>query len=169
MNAEFIGDWFVINGKLKGTKENEIFKEILENPIYEVIRVIDGVPLFFEEHLSRMQQSANIVNCTIARDEKEIREDIKKLISKNQISFQNIKLLSTELKNGENVFLVYSINSFYPPNEYYTQGINTVLMEYERENPNAKVLLSSFKDRVSKILKDENAFEALLVNKSGFL
>lgn len=169
MKSEFIGDWFVLNGDLKSTEDDSVFNEIVENPIYEVIRVINGVPLFFEEHLNRMKKSASIVNSSLTRDEASIREDIKKLIFREKISFQNIKLLSTNIKSGEKVFLIYSINSFYPPKEYYTKGINTVVIEYERENPNAKVQFSSFKQTVTEILKEKDAFEALLVNKKGYI
>src|SRR5690606_31821955 len=40
---------------------------------------------------------------------------------------------------------------------------------YERDNPNAKVLVTSFKEDVAKALKEKEAFEALLVNKSGYI
>ena len=37
----------------------------------EVIRVIDGVPLFLEDHLNRMFDSANIIGYNIDRDEQK--------------------------------------------------------------------------------------------------
>ena len=37
------------------------------------------------------------------------------------------------------------------------------------DNPNAKVLFSTFKEEVSRELKKQGAFEALLVNKSGYI
>lgn len=169
MKAEAIKEYFIKNGNIKITNDEDIFSQIEKPPIYEVIRVIDGVPLFLEEHLDRMFYSAKITGHELARDEKEIRGDIKNLILKNNLIDLNIKLLSTEIENGDKVFLVYCINSFYPPKEYYATGIRTILFDYERQNPNAKVLFTSFKNEVAKRLKEKDAFEALLVGKSGYI
>lgn len=169
MKPEAIKDYFVLNGKLETTENLQIFNKIEKPPIYEVIRVIDGVPLFLEEHLNRMFDSAKLLNYDLGREEKEIREDIKNLILKNNIKKFNVKLLSTEVEGKGKVFLVYFIESFYPPQEYYKDGIHTTLFYHERENPNAKVLFTSFKDNVSKVIKDNKAFEALLVSKNGYI
>ena len=169
MEPEAIKEYYIKNGDIKITDDEDIFNRIEKPPIYEVIRVIKGVPLFLEEHLDRMFHSANITGHELSRNEKEIREDIKKLILKNDISDLNIKLLSAEVEEIGKVFLVYCIKSFYPPLEYYENGIKTILFDYERQNPNAKVLFTSFKDEVAKELKEKNAFEALLLGKSGHI
>lgn len=169
MKPEAIKDYYINNGKIETTGDLEIFNRIEKPPIYEVIRVIDGVPLFLEDHLNRMFDSANIIGYKIDRDEREIREDIKTLILKNNVDRLNVKLLSTEVDGIGKVFLTYNIESFYPPEDYYKNGIHTILFHYERNNPNAKVLFTSFKDDVSKELKEKKAFEALLVSKSGYI
>lgn len=169
MKSEAIKDYFVLNGELKVTDNLEIFNKIEKPPIYEVIRVIDGVPLFLEEHLNRMFDSAKLLNYNMGRDEKQIREDIKKVILKNDIERLNIKLLSTEVEGMGKIFLIYCIESFYPPQEYYMNGIHTTLFYHERENPNAKVLFTLFKDNVNKVIQENKAFEALLVSKNGYI
>lgn len=166
MKVEAIGDSLVINGELQKIENTKVFKKIEKTPIYEVIRIIDGIPLFFEEHIDRMKQSANIIGENINRDIDDIKKDIKSLIVKNNIQNENIKLISTEIEEFGKVFLVYQIKSFYPPKKYYTEGIHTILIDYERTNPNAKVLFTSFKEEVKNKLEKENAFEVLLVNKS---
>lgn len=169
MKPEAIKDYYVVNGQIETTKDLEIFQRIEKPPIYEVIRVIGGVPLFLEDHLNRMFHSAEIIGYNIDRDEKDIRSDIKTLILKNNIDKLNVKLLSTEIEGMGKVFLAYNIESFYPPEEYYKKGIHTTLFHYERNNPNAKVLFTSFKEEVAKALKERNAFEALLVSKSSHI
>ena len=169
MKSEAIGEFYIQNGDIKTTNDEDIFKRIDKPPIYEVIRVIKGVPLFLEEHLDRMFDSAKITGYKLGRNEKEIRKDIKNLILKNNIEELNIKLLSSEVEEIGKVFLVYSINSFYPPQEYYENGIKAILFDYERQNPNAKVLFTSFKEEVTKELNNKDAFEALLVGKSGYI
>lgn len=169
MKAEAIKDYYILNGDLISTNDLTIFEKIIKPSIYEIIRVIDGVPLFLEDHLRRMFDSAHIINQDIEISDKEIRESIRIAILKNNINKSNIKLLYTDVDGIGKVFMVYCVESFYPPEEYYKNGIRTILFEYERENPNAKVLVSSFKDDVAKTMKDKNAFEALLVRKDGII
>ena len=168
MKAEAIKDYFIVNGQIYPTSHKGIFERIDRPPIYEVIRAIDGVPLFLEDHLARMYKSAELIDYDIGRDEKQIREDIKTLIEKNKIDRLNIKLLSSQV-DKEKIFLVYNTESFYPPEDYYRKGIHTSLFHYERDNPNAKVQHSSFKEDVAKVLEDNKAFEALLVSKTGHI
>ncbi|MCF6464899.1 aminotransferase class IV [Clostridium sp. Cult2] len=169
MKPEAIKDYFLINGKLESTNKVEIFERIIKPPIYEVVRVIDKVPLFLEDHLKRMRESARIVDYYIERKDEEIEGDIKELINKNGIENLNVKLLSTCIEGMGQVFLAYFIKSFYPPEEYYKKGIHTILFHYERENPNAKIQMASFREEVVKELEEKNAFEALLVNKGGYI
>lgn len=167
MKLEAIGENLIVKGKVQKVRETDIFEKIEKPPIYEVIRVIDGIPLFYEEHLERMKKSAEIVGLSLGREEDLIKEDIINIIDKNNIVNENIKLLLAEIKGIGSAFIVYEIASFYPPLEYYTEGIHTILVDYQRENPNAKVFHSSFKQEIKDQLDKNNAFEALLVNKSG--
>lgn len=169
MKPEAIKEYYIVNGKIETSDNVEIFERIKKPPIYEVIRIIDGVPLFLEDHLNRMFDSAELIGYNIEKDEQEIRGDIKTLLLKNNIDKLNVKLLSTEVEGMGKVFLVYNIESFYPPEEYYKNGIHTTLFHYERNNPNAKVLFTSFRDEVGRTLKEKDAFEALLVSKPGYI
>lgn len=169
MKAETVEKFYIVNGRLESTKDIEIFKKIEKPPIYEVLRVIDGIPLFLEDHLNRMILSSNVVDYKIERTSKEIEEDIKHLILENQIKNQNIKLLCTDIEKIGQVFLIYFIKSFYPPKEYYKEGIDTILFNHERDNPNAKVQMTEFREEVGKQLKEKQAFEAMLVTKEGYI
>ena len=168
MKAEAIEKYYLLNGELKSSEDVEVFYKI-DRPIYEVIRIIDGVPLFLEEHLERMRKSAEIVAYKIHRSDEEIQKDIKSLIKENQIKNLNVKLICGDVEGMGQVFLVFFIKSFYPPKEYYEKGIHTTLFHYERQNPNAKVQIGDFKMEVAKKLEEEKAFEALLVNPSGYI
>lgn len=159
----------MVDGNLLSTKDLNIFHKIEKPPIYEVIRVIDGVPLFLEDHLDRMRKSAELVGTTIKRSDKDIERDIGKLIEINDVKNLNVKLLVADIEGQDQLFLTYFIKSFYPPEEYYRDGIHTILFHHERENPNAKVQKSSFREEVAKKLQENNAFEALLVNEDGYI
>lgn len=169
MKPEAIEKYYMVNGSLTSTDNLNIFYSIEKPPIYEVIRVIDGIPLFLEDHLERMRKSGELVGVNINRLGKDIEKDLMKLIEANGIKNLNVKLLCADIEGKGQVFLAYFIKSFYPPDEYYRDGIHTILFHHERENPNAKVLKSSFKEEVANKLEENNAFEALLVNKDGYI
>ena len=65
MKSEVVEKFYMINGKLESTDGLEVFDKIKNLPIYEVIRVIDGIPLFLEEHLERMRKSAFLIDYPI--------------------------------------------------------------------------------------------------------
>lgn len=169
MKPEAIKKYYMANGRLISTDNLDIFYSIEKPPIYEVIRVIDGIPLFLEDHLERMRISGELVGVSINRSDEEIEKDIMKLIEANGVENLNIKLLCANIEGEGQVLLAYFIKSFYPPEEYYRDGIHTILFHHERENPNAKVLKSSFKEEVAKKLEENKAFEALLVNNDGYI
>ncbi len=167
MEKEAIKDFLSINGEIIKVENTDIFEKIVKPPVYEVIRVIEGVPLFLEEHLERMEKSFQIAKYHINRTEEEIKKDIENIILKNRVENLNIKLLCAPIEGEGQVFLAYFIESYYPESEVYEEGIHTILYYYEREKPNAKILNTSFKERVNNKLKNNDAFEALLVNKNG--
>lgn len=169
MKAEAIMDFYVVNGEVQSTGDQTIFQKISKPPIYEIIRIIDGVPIYLEDHLGRMFESAKLLGKSMDVSESYIREYIKMVIKNNKIDMNNIKLLWGEADKVGEVFMVYSVESFYPPKEYYDNGIKTILYNHERDNPNAKVQVASFKEDVAKKMKDADAFEALLVRDDGYI
>ncbi|MBV1818256.1 aminotransferase class IV [Anaerosalibacter bizertensis] len=167
MKKEAVKDYFILNEELISTKNMEIFENINKPYIYEVIRVIEGVPLFLEEHLDRMKKTAKIMDYNIDKTETEIRKDIKKLIQENQVRNSNIKLLCLDLEGKGQVFLTYFIESYHSNDKIYNEGVHTTLYNFGIEDPNTKISDVSFRERVDKKIKNKNAFEAFLVNKDG--
>ena len=60
MYNEIIEDYYISNGQ---ELEASRIAEIAEQPtVYEVIRVIQGIPLFLEDHMERLQRSAETLD-----------------------------------------------------------------------------------------------------------
>jgi branched-chain amino acid aminotransferase len=133
-----------------------------------VIKVVEGVPLFFEEHMERMKRSADLLGVRIQKAEKEILEEISMLVQNNRCQNINVKLVWAQM-GEESVFLTYFIRSEYPGQEAYTQGIHTILFHGERINPHIKTLSGSFRERVKDARERSGAYEALLVSKEGYI
>ena len=169
MQSEAIFKYLSVDGELIKVEESIIFERITGPAIYEVIRVVKGNPMFLEDHLVRMFASAKLADFRIPFDRDEIRSQVLRLINANNIDNNNIKILSTLDDSGAEIFLVYAVESFYPPEYYYKEGIKTILFDHQRENPNAKVQHSDFRQRVKDAMNSKDAFEALLVNGRGHI
>lgn len=169
MQNEAIFDYVSIDGILERTGETSSFERVTGPAIYEVIRVVNGNPMFLDDHLERMFTSAKLADFKFSHHADEIRDQVIGLIGSNRIVNNNIKLLATVDDGGNELFMVYGVESFYPPEEYYHKGIKTILFNHERDNPNAKVQYSDFRQRVKEVMNREDAFEALLVNGEGHI
>ena len=158
-------NYYICDGVIKSA---DLSEEIITSKgvnLYEVIRVIQGVPLFMEEHLERLVNSAKITNITLKYNNEEIKRLLKLLIEKNKINEGNIKIIFNH--NEGDTFYAYFIKHKYPDSKMYAEGVATILYHGERENPNAKVINSSFRQRVDEKIKEAKVFEAILVDNNG--
>jgi branched-chain amino acid aminotransferase len=135
--------------------------------IYEVIRIINGKVLFFEDHLSRFHHSALKSGIAHPVPEKNIRENILSLIQKNKITHGNVKFLIQKIKQDNIQFYAFGIPHYYPSEKEYMQGINATLYCAERKNPEIKVLHPDLKIKIDRLVDEKKVFEALLVDSNG--
>lgn len=137
--------------------------------VYEVIRLVDGIPLFFEEHLDRMRRSvAGITDGErrISATDEEIRSWIRAMMDPAAKIRINVRLLWSFPENREK-FVVAFIPSHYPGPDAYAHGVSVVTYQGERRQPGLKTLGDSFKERVRRLLEETGAWEALLMGRDG--
>jgi branched-chain amino acid aminotransferase len=159
------------------TKNNEIheisnfdFLYVPMDPsLYEVIRVIDKVPVFLEEHFERLRSSARIIGYEIKEGLKNIKDNIDRMVEINNISNYNIKIVVNNLKKDCYDIYYYFITTKYPEENLYNEGISTILYKAVRKNPNAKIINNNLRKDVNKLLQEKNCYEALLVNEQNEL
>lgn len=138
--------------------------------IYEVIRIIEGKVLFFEDHLERFRNSLQKAQLdTTSFSDEIISERVRGLIRTNKLENGNIKFLINKDLQGNVIFYAYEIPHYYPAETEYQQGIKLILFEAERTNPSIKQLHSNLKERVDAAIKENKAFEALLVHPGGYI
>ncbi|MBE6064865.1 aminotransferase class IV [Clostridium cochlearium] len=160
------GKYYILNNNIKNLREfdDNIIKG--RNTIYEVLKVERGVPLLLEDHIKRLKSTSKLTNLEIWLEESFIEESIKKLIEKNQVEQGSLKfLLNFENKD----FICYFEGITFPSEEDFKEGVSTALYNKERENPNAKVLNQEFRKDLDKFIKDKGIFEAILVDRNGFI
>lgn len=166
MNKDIIENYFISNGSKYPS--NQIGNFCISQPtIYEVIRVIEGIPLFLEDHLARLEASAASLKVDIKGIIPNIKSDISELIKINNSPDKNVKLVVYNLENTTPDYVICFIHSNYPTKEQYLEGVPTILFHAERHNPNAKIINNELRQTINCKLKEENAYEALLVNSKG--
>ncbi len=145
--------------------ENEIdFHDT--NVVYEVLRVIDGIPLFLENHYERLLSSLKIQGWQFEMDYHEFKEEIGRLIELNQKIIGNIKFELTH-KEGQNTWRLFFIPHSYPTVVEYKAGVPVDLLLAERANPNAKVIQSTIRERANQLISEKKLYEVLLVDQQN--
>ncbi len=134
--------------------------------IYEVIRIIDGIPLFLEDHLERLYTTAEQSGIFNLPGQDNIKKKIEKLITDNNRLIGNIKLIFTitdpaQRPKSELFFIPHS----YPSKEKYRSGVRLGLLYAERPNPWLKIVYPYVRDKADLLISENNLFEVLLVDK----
>ncbi len=136
-----------------------------ETKYYEVLRCIDGIPIFLEDHLDRLQAS---IQKTVVFDRELLENEISQLIEQDGIINGNIKIVLTQT-----VQLLYSSSFYYPSGEEYRSGVRVGLLQWKREDPNVKVVREDYKKAISYKLEQKGIygsyFETLLIDTDGFI
>lgn len=164
MENESILDYVIHNDKICSVNEVNLIEELKKPSIYEVIRIIDGIPLYLEEHLERFRKSARLTGIKITKTDEEIVNKIYELIKINKEYNLNIKILFNNSLHGKGNIYFYFVKSLYPLKTMYKKGIHTIFYRTERENPNAKTANKELRELIARAREKEKAFEALLVN-----
>ncbi len=170
MIHEAIADYFIANHRCCSTRQTEVFYRISpeKDAVYEVVKLIDGIPLFLEPHIDRFRHSSRQSGHPLCKEVIDILDEIATLVKKNLISSTNVKMVWGRAE-GEDLFLTYFIRTEYPGPDAYARGVQTILFAGERETPTIKTLKGSFRSQVRQALAEQDAWEALLVDKSGFI
>lgn len=133
--------------------------------LYEVLRVIDSRPLFVEDHVARLFESARIMGVALWRSGGQIIDDVLRFVACEGFENGNVKLLFV-FNGAVKYSLIYQIRHSYPSVDMYVKGVATDTLALERNNPNAKNV-QPFKLVAEKYIKDKHLYEALLTDASG--
>jgi len=148
--------------------------------VYEVLRIIEGFPLFFDDHFQRLVNSCRMIGQLYKSDKKELFGQIIELAKINAITTGNISLkiifnpdqINETTYSGTQVLrhssFLYFIPHSYPTADDYRTGVKVGFLEIERNNPEAKVE-QGMKEKVRQSEQDTDVYEVLLVDNDGFI
>ncbi|MBE0666161.1 MAG: aminotransferase class IV [Bacteroidales bacterium] len=139
-----------------------------ETSFYEVIRTSEGVPLFFDDHMQRLQEGIG-TRYNVPEDlVEQIASGIRALFENQPFPQVNIRV-TVSFTGQEHTLHICYLNSFYPTDKMYDEGVNVILYHAERINPGVKLLNIRMRLAVNEEMKGQQAYEALLVNRDGFI
>lgn len=156
--------YYFLNDQQLSAKQLEIFQQLEGKNVYEVIRVQQGIPLFLEDHIERLRNSAASIGMPLTVSDDVLWQRIYRLISLNQVANQNIKIIWNQEKEG--ILLLFFTKSVYPPKESYVSGIHTSLLKLERQDPTIKLQRADYQQTVLNAREEKKAYEVLLVDQS---
>jgi D-alanine transaminase/branched-chain amino acid aminotransferase len=136
--------------------------------IFDFFRVSDGVPVFVENHLERMQQSMDMMNLKTPYSAVDWIERINELIRKNGVESAGFRIVVTGGFSEDGFSLppeanVYMMLHFLPENDpvQYEQGISLLTSDYQRDKPRAKTTMYMQALYMQPVLKQAGAYEVL--------
>ncbi len=135
--------------------------------IYEVVRVMEGVPLFLEDHIARFFHSAWLCHLEIPLETETIVRLMRELTAVNGVKEGNIRFSWSWRPTGK--FLAGFIPHHYPGEEEYRRGVSCGLLEAERHDPNAKVVQAGLRQEADRMIREEGWYEVLLVDRYGHI
>jgi len=136
--------------------------------LYEVIRIVDGIPVFLEDHLNRLYHSAQLTCMDQLPDPVSLKAMIKEYISTQKRDAGNIKLSFSFIDSAsEPQSELNFIPHYYPSDEEYTNGVKVGLLKAVRPIPHAKVQNSGIRERANQSISDNHLFEVLLIDSEG--
>ncbi|HMM10853.1 MAG TPA: aminotransferase class IV [Bacteroidales bacterium] len=162
-------NWFVHSGELRRSSDfhQELF--LSDVAVYEVLRIVDGKPLFFDDHLKRLIHSMKLAGLGAVSDTKFLCEAVRLLIEANQADTGNIKMhIGRRHPNASPVLTTWLIPYAYPTADMYAKGVKVSLFRYERPQPNAKIVNNKLKQSYAEQMEKDGAYE-LLLHHNGFI
>jgi len=134
---------------------------------YEVIRLIDGNLLFADDHMDRLRSSCRQA-AAVCPDQETLFEHLLLLLQHSSIRSGNIKLVL--FKRMEKIHIAcFFIPHFYPADQDYLDGVITKTYAFERPDPTIKRWNEDFRHNVNQFIREEQIYEAILMNEQGTL
>jgi branched-chain amino acid aminotransferase len=157
-----------MNGSLQPSEmfDNSLVYE--GDSVYEVLRMVKGNPIFFPDHMKRLEISVKLQNKEFLADISTIRKAVISLTRSDKRREANLKIVFNYNVSVKN-FLIYFIEPVYPSELQYQTGVKGILYSAERKDPESKVIDHRLRSSIYHKLILESAYEAILVNGKNFV
>lgn len=163
---ENIGKISIVNGECVSSEKLNLYTDDKYTAFYEVIRIIRGVPLFYDEHYTRLKNSMEKSGSQLKITKKELKEQINQVCESNKLIDCNIKVIILQ-HDTEQVELIFVNKFYYPAQQEYDIGVDCCTIKLKRKNPNIKMIHVGYKEEIKRVSEEKHVFEVLLVDEDG--
>ncbi len=132
--------------------------------VYENLRISNGRAYFLRDHVERLIKSAKVIGIFHLFDISFIENSVLDLVKNTEIKTYNIKILLV----GRSLY-IFCLNPLFPDKKLYREGAEFITYNYERPFPHAKTLNMLQSYIAYKKAKKSGAYDALLINREGFI
>ncbi|MFO7883725.1 MAG: aminotransferase class IV [Desulfobacteraceae bacterium] len=145
--------------------------------VCDLMRTFDGRPYFLDEHINRLENSAREIGLFLPWTGSEIKRTVLETLEKNShIREANIRIVITGgsspdflTPQGKSRLLVLISPIPELPAIWYEKGIKVITISAQRNIPDAKSISYIPATMALKKASQENAVEALFVDKDNFV
>lgn len=155
--------------------ESSLFNEevfVNGTSLYEVIRIEKSTPLFLENHLNRLFNSADLSRFNINENYCDFETLVYELIKKNEVETGKIKIVihyNSDNSKQEKDVLLYFTPHYFPSKIEYKEGVKVGLCKAVRNNPNAKILNTSARQKANHYIIENKLFEVILMDEKQYI
>lgn len=138
--------------------------------VYESIKFLQKNAFYPERHVARFFHSASLISLELGYTQQDILAWIQKILSQSINENGLIRMCAygdTEQNMKANIYLFVLGLTFYP-NTFYSQGVKAVTYPGERFLPQSKTMNTLLNFLAFRKAKQEDALDAILINKDGF-
>jgi len=162
------GAQYILNKEVKSTEEFDKSLLYAGKALYEVIGFKNRELVFLEDHIERINRSAQLAGLELWISNSELVKLITSLPIINKLENGSITLVFNY--SDTKTFTAYineNVDSCTPDD--YLNGVDTRFHFSERENPNVKLFNRVFRKRAGEMLHKFDLWEVILVDKNGFI
>jgi len=142
--------------------------------IFDLLRTLNGKPLFLKEHLARLEDSARRIGITLPWSRQELIDVVIKTLQRNSFRESNIRIVVTGgsspdfiTPQGRPRLLVLVTQAPALPDWWYSQGVKIITFLSERNIPGAKSIDYVPATIALRQARAQDAVEAVYVDRNG--
>lgn len=162
----FIGTHFYYKKQFADIAKQIDWKPSIE--LYEVFRVVDGIPLFLNAHMCRLSNFFAKKSLPLPYQETDLLRIIFELIQITELINGNIRI-SFDLSDEDLDMTIGQVSSFYPSDDNYRLGVKGAILHAERSNPELKIYQKNLRENAQTLIKETGSYDVILCNIRGEL
>ncbi len=166
--------YFLINDKVLST--SEFVPEIINygTTIYEMVKIINCVPVFWEKYLNRINNSLRLIKREIWFNGQDLADKISYLNALNCVKDTGHLKILISFENEfygypQDLLIMYFAQAPVPTPGQYEKGVKTVTLNAQRTNPNAKVFLPELRQQAQSLIEKYGLYEVILLTQDNYI